>query len=522
MQQLCPKKQGRTLKARSDFFPDIARLMHCFKLNLRRCSHVIAILLIFDAFFAAFLDAKTTTPQDFKSHLRLLLNNPSLRNVSYGISVVSIKKNSSLFDYRSNDLFSVASNMKLLTTSTALDYLGPDFEYKTIVVAQGKITTSGELHGDIIIKGSGDPNISGRFYHGNILAVPESWAQAIKDRGIRVIRGDIVADDTIFDRIYVNPHWPANQLSAWYCAPSCGLSFNDNCVDITLVPGKNPGGVVTLLIDPDTSYFTIFNSCVYTASKKEHRYSMYRKPDTNQIFITGKFCVNASPEKTWVSVHNPALYLATVFKEVLEKNGIVVYGNARLIDECNPVKSDGEVITQTTSTMEQAVFVTNKRSQNFYAEQIIKTLGAQIKGRGTLEAGIEVVHEFLSKLGFQPEEYTIDDGCGLSKGNRLSPKMITTLLAYMSKHPHGGVLWDSLPASGTDGGLRRRMISPRYKNKIHAKTGYIAKTSALSGYIETSRDDVLAFSILMNNFKNLSTIMKLQDAICQTLVDCYN
>lgn len=486
------------------------------------CFHTFAFFLMFGAFFVTFLEAKIINPNNLNKRLQHILNNPSLKNVSYGISIVSAKKNSSLFSYRSNDLFSVASNMKLLTTSAALDYLGPDFEYKTIIKTNGIIAASGELNGDVIIKGSGDPNISGRFYQENILAIPEFWAQAIRNRGICAIAGDIIADDTIFDRMYVNPDWPQNQLSEWYCAPSCGLSFNDNCVDITVIPDKRPGSAVTLLIDPDTSYFTIFNNCVYTTDKKKHAYSIHRKPGTNQIFIKGMFYVNASPEKKWVSVHNPALYLATVFKEILEKNGIAVHGNARLIDKGDSIKSDLEVITQTTSTMEQTILVTNKQSQNFYAEQIIKTLGAQIKGRGTLEAGIEVIQDFMAKLGFQPEEYQINDGCGLSKSNRLSPKMITTLLAYMRKHPHAKVLWDSLPTSGTDGGLRRRMISPRYKDKIRAKTGYIAKTSTLSGYVDTPHGDVLVFSILMNNFKNLSKIMKLQDDICKTLVDCYN
>jgi D-alanyl-D-alanine carboxypeptidase/D-alanyl-D-alanine-endopeptidase (penicillin-binding protein 4) len=199
-----------------------------------------------------------------------------------------------------------------------------------------------------------------------------------------------------------------------------------------------------------------------------------------------------------------------------------VHGSARVIDESDSINTNLEIITQTTSTMEQTVLVTNKQSQNFYAEQIIKTLGTHIKGRGTLEAGIEVIHDFMSKLGFQPDEYKIEDGSGLSKGNKLSPQMITTLLTYMYKHPHGKVLWNSLPTSGIDGGLRRRMIAPRYKSKIHAKTGYIAKTSALSGYVDASNGDVLAFSILMNNFKNLSTITKIQDDICQALVNCYN
>ncbi|TVM00553.1 MAG: D-alanyl-D-alanine carboxypeptidase/D-alanyl-D-alanine-endopeptidase [Candidatus Brocadia sp. WS118] len=489
--------------------------------KLKICLNTFAFFVVFCAFFTAFLEAKITSSHDLNKRLQLFLKNPSLKNVSCGVSIVSVNKNSSLFNYRNNDLFSIASNMKLLTTAAALEYLGPDFEYKTTVGARGIIAASGELHGDIVIKGSGDPNISGRFYHGNILAIPESWAHAVKSKGIRVITGDIIADDTIFDRIYTHPNWPENQLSEWYCAPSCGLSFNDNCVDITLIPNKKPRGVVELLFEPRTSYFTIYNTCVYTSDKREHLYSISRKPETNEILIKGKFWVNASPEKTWVSVHDPSLYLATVFKEILEKKGVEVCGSARLIDEGDAVESDLTVITQTASTMEQTILVTNKQSQNFYAEQVLKTLGAQVKGRGSLAAGIEVIQDFMNKIGFQPDEYHIDDGCGLSKDNRLSPKMITTLLAYMSKHPYGKVLWNSLPTSGVDGGLRRRMGSPKYKSKIHAKTGYIARTSTLSGYIDTTKGDVLAFSILMNNFKNLKVIQKIQDDICQAMVDCY-
>lgn len=489
--------------------------------------HVVVFGFIFAivflrAFFTPVMEASANNYDDLKKRIGAILKNKSLKDASCGISIVSIKKNMPIFNYRSNDLFGVASNMKLLTTAAALDSLGPDFEYKTYIEAGGTITDSGALKGDIIIRGSGDPNFSGRLYHGHILAVPEAWAVAVMERGIHTITGDIVADDSIFDRRYINPNWPKNQLSEWYCAPSCGLSFNDNCVDITIIPGKKPGMKATLLVEPDTSYFTISNDCICTPHKKEHGYSIYRKPETNQIFIRGKFWINAAPEKRWVSVHNPALYLATVFKEVLEKYGITVYGNVRLIQETDASHAHLERITRTTSTLAQTILVTNKRSQNFYAEQILKTLGARINGSGTVELGIDVVHNFMSKLGFYPDAYQIYDGSGLSRGNKLSPGMITSLLVYMMKHPQGKAFYNSLPISGIDGGLQSRMVSPQYKNRVHAKTGYIAKTSALSGYIETSDNDALAFSILINNFNNLDAVQKIQDAICQTLVDYYN
>lgn len=496
--------------------------MNHWRSPLRFLLKTFIYLFICGAFFTASIKASISDSNNLDNHILSILKGPSLKNVSCGISVRSIKKNTSIFNYRDTDLFRVASNMKLFTTAAALVYLGPDFEYKTSVEINNIIDDTGKLEGDVLIRGSGDPNLSGRFYNDNIIAVPESWTNALKSIGINKITGNIIADDSIFDRIYTVPGWPENQLSEWYCAPSSGLSFNDNCVDITLVPEKKSGKVVKLLIEPNTSYFTLFNNCIYTTNSKEHTYSIFRKPGTNQIFINGKFWINASPEKRWVTVHNPALYFATVFKETLEKNGVTIDGGVRLIDENDLRNVQWKEVTRTTSTMEQTIFVTNKRSQNFYAEQILKTLGVQVKGSGTLNAGIEVLKDFIGKLGFHHEDYQVDDGSGLSKGNRLSPKMITSLLLYMNKHPHGKIFYDSLPISGNDGGLQRRMTSPRYKSRVHAKTGYIAKTSALSGYIEAKNGDMLAFSILMNNFNNLSAIQKIQDNICQTLVDFYN
>lgn len=480
---------------------------------------------LFLAFGQLFIISLTTMASDqtrLEESLKAAIQSPLLKNTSYGISVVCPGNNASIFNHRGVELFGVASNMKLLTTAAALEYLGPNFEYKTYVTANGAITSSGELLGNLVIKGSGDPNFSGRFYQGKTTAIPDAWADAVAGRGISRICGDIVADDTVFDRNYTNPNWPVNQLSQWYCAPSCGLSFNDNCIDITVLPSKKPGDTVALLVEPNTAYITIVNTCTYTANKKEHGYSLYRKPGTNQISVKGKFWINAVPEKQWVTIHNPALYLATVFKEALVRKGITVTGNPRLINEGDLSGVKGETITCAVSTMEQTVAVTNKNSQNFYAEQILKTLGAQVQGSGTVQAGLVVLNNFMKNLGFDVQEYQVMDGCGLSKGNRLSPNMITAILAYMSKHPAKNVFYNSLPSSGIDGSLQHRIVSPKYRNKIHAKTGYIAGVSALSGYVDTATGDIIAFSFLINNVKSLRDARKIQDDVCAALASHYN
>ena len=490
------------------------RLLHFY---MRSCIIFIAL------FTCLTLPVKVikAEPTHLNEQIRNILQKYLLKNAHCGISVVSLKTNTPVVNYQSNDLFMVASNMKLATTATALEYLGTDFKYNTLVEADGNITGNGTLEGNIIIRGSGDPNLSGRFYNNNILTIPNAWLQATKNLGIQKITGDIVADDSIFDRNYINDAWPKNQLHEWYCAPTSGLSFNDNCIDIIFVPRNNVNKKVSLLIEPNTSFVTIHNECIYTSEEKQHAYSIYRKPGTNDIYVKGKFWTNASQKREWVSVHSPSLYLATLFKEMLKNGGISVFGIARLINENDRISYSNKPIkiAQTISTMEQSIHITNKRSQNFYAEQIIKTLGAHIKGCGNTENGLQVISAFMKKLGYDSEEYKIRDGSGLSKENKLSPNMITTLLSYMNTHKHGKVFCDSLPISGIDGGLHRRMASLQYKGKIHAKTGYIAGASALSGYIDTSKGDRLAFSILINNFKSLRDAKKAQDEICQFLAD---
>jgi len=525
MQPVLLAKKERHIKKRSNSnISSCLSAVHLLAGSSLRSLHS-GICIVFFIFIVFFYTPTATGGQpetdDFSKRLNLLLKKPSLENASCGVHIISLKNGNTIFNHQSNKLFRVASNMKLLTTSAALVYLGPDFTYRTVVMANGPITTTGTLRGDVIIKGSGDPNLSGRFHNGDITHIPKTWIKKMKDMGIREITGDIIGDDTIFDRIYVYDSWPEDQLHEWYCAPVSGLAFNDNCVDITFVPQKRVGKKVKLLIEPNTSFVTIFNKCLYTADKKKHLYSLYRKPKTNQIYIRGKFWGNASRKKEWVSVHNPPLYLVTVFKEMLERYGIDVHGKARLIDKDNSEDLFLHTfkIAETASTMERSVYVTNKRSQNFYAEQILKTLGAHINGQGTSKGGLRVLSDFMGKLDFNPHEYEARDGCGLSSENKMTPEMITSLLYYMHKHEQFKVFYDSLPISGIDGGLRRRMASTAYKNKIRAKTGYIAGTSALSGYLHTQKGNTLAFSILMNEFKSLYGARKIQDEMCRIMVD---
>ncbi|MCQ4574031.1 MAG: D-alanyl-D-alanine carboxypeptidase/D-alanyl-D-alanine-endopeptidase [Candidatus Brocadiales bacterium] len=449
----------------------------------------------------------------------LTSSSSSLKGASVGICVVSLPGEKELYSLNSDRLFIVASNMKLLTTAAALEYLGPEYRFVTTVYGRGDVSEGGVLNGDLIIKGGGDPNISGRFHEGRSTAVLEHWALELGKAGITEIGGDVIADDTWFDREHVHPDWPRNQLTRWYCAPVSALSFNDNCIELRMVPGDDGG--VRVVKEPNTRYVRVHNSSRMTKKKKGANFIVYRKPGANEIFVKGKVRRGHLPATHFVTVDDPPLFLASVFREVLERNGIRVDGRVRLIAG-EDVSSPGELheLASTASTMAQSVKVANTKSQNFYAEQILKTLGMEIKGEGSFAAGREVLEEFLLELGHPPDRYTIADGSGLSRNNRLSPRMLVDILAYMYKHGEGDVFYSSLSVSGTSGTMGRRLKKEPYKGRVRAKTGYISKASALSGYVETLSGKRLAFSILINDFKaSNAKIKKVQDSICRALVN---
>ena len=483
-------------------------------------------VLLFSAL--VFIATLARAGEDLRPTIDAILRGPALKGARFGLRVIHLPahrgglyrpKEKVLYSYRADELYAVASNTKLFATSAALVRLGPDYEFKTRIYARGEIK-KGVLQGDLILLGGGDPNISGRFYNGDALTIPRRWAEATGARGIKKITGSIIADDRFFDRTATHPKWPRDELSYWYAAPISALSFNDNCLKLIVSPAKNVGGLATVLKSPRTSYVKI-KKRLKTAAGGSPSLGLYRKPGTNQVGISGKMPLRSSPRSLWVTVHNPPLYLATIFKEELERSGVEVAGEVRLVKQNEVIDYKRLVlIAEHKSTLAQTIKIANKRSQNFYAEQILKTLGKEVKGQGSWPAGIRAAADFLEQLGIERGSYRMVDGSGLASGNRFSPLQITRLLKFMAAHEFAPIWKDSLSRAGLDGTLRSRLKKKPYQGRILGKTGTAARVSALSGYAITPSGETLAFCFLFNDFEGSSKPIKaIEDQILQVLVE---
>ena len=393
--------------------------------------------------------------------------------------------------------------MKIFTTAAALVELGEDFTYETELQTTGSITAEGVLEGNVIIKGSGDPTISDRYHKGNKFAVFDTWIDALKKRGIRKINGDVIGDDRIFDNRTLGPGWSWDYLEDWYAAQVSGLAFNDNCVDISVSPGARVGARVSIRSVPDTRFLTIVNNAVTVSAGKHSGLRFDRRLGSNEVTIEGQMAMDSSSRLEWITVSQPTLFAVTVFQERLQRKGIDVTGEPFTIREYNarskqsPVKT---VAVHRSPTLKDLVRVVNKRSHNFFAEQLLKTLGAEVKGEGSFSKSTGVIEELLADIGLNSSMHQIFDGSGLSRLNLVSAVTTVRLLRAMVEQNCFATFYDSLPEADVSGTLSHRMGGTPAAMNLRAKTGSIGNARALSGYLTTQDGETWVFSIIINNF----------------------
>jgi D-alanyl-D-alanine carboxypeptidase/D-alanyl-D-alanine-endopeptidase (penicillin-binding protein 4) len=454
------------------------------------------------------------TGTTLEERLASLVNGNVARSSDAGIQVVDLATGDVVAERNPTLPLAPASNMKLFTTAAGLDLLTPKFEIRTTVYVRGNVDPNGTLEGDVKIVGHGDPTIGGRFHDGHATAVIDEWASDLKRAGIKTIHGNLIFEYGYMDVEYIHPTWPANQLVNWYEAPVSSFSMQEGCVQVRVLPGR-PGKQCVVQFEPPTSYLGLENACV--TGRGLPFITRYR--GSNTITVRGGVPSRSGPSEAFVTVENPIHYFAKVTQEALERNGVHTQGDI-VIAPIDP-RPDWRAVSQHATPLPVVVYVINKKSQNHYAEQLVKILGAEQQHAGTWAAGTTVVTDWLtSKVGVPAAEYHQADGSGMSRDNRASANAFIRLLRFMWTSPMRADFVSSLPYSGDpDSKFGHRLRSAPYARQVYAKTGYIVGVIGLSGYVHGASGKVYAFSFLFNNYHVPPyAVYNLHDAMLKELI----
>jgi len=460
-----------------------------------------------------------------------ILDAEAFRNASWGVRIVDLSSGDIIYQHNARRSFVPASNAKLYTTLSALEQLGPDFRYQTLLYATGPVT-DGILHGNLVVRGSGDPVIGGRFNNDDRTATFRAWADSIKNAGITQIQGDIIGDDDIFDDQPLGNGWSWDDEPYWYSAEISGLSYNDNCIDVSIQGQKNGMPGIVSWEPSQTDYVRVVNRTVTSSAGSSLKEGYARTAGTNTLVLSS-MVPEGQVDTESLTISNPTLYFTHVLRETLLHEGIAILGNAVDVDDV-PIKPTYDNVgfrrlaTHASPPLTDIVAVINKESQNLYAEQLLKTIAAEAPTDderlvpGSAEMGIAAEMATFVRAGIDTSRIQLIDGSGLSRMNLVTAEMTGQILDYAWNHPNPRVreaFFDSLPVGGTDGTLENRLSDPKLIGRVHAKTGTVSNVSTLSGYVRSDSGVTYDFVIMANYFTvRTSVVRDAQDSIVQMIV----
>ena len=450
--------------------------------------------------FARFADSVLSTPPLNRAHIGIQVYDPATRRV--------------LYSHNADRHFVPASNQKYWPTATALQVLGPDWRYRTPILGLGFDDASGEAAA-LVVVGRGDPTWSERF-HPESPDVLGALADSLVASGLKRVRGDLVVDASYFDGSIIPGTWTFGNLNGTSAPPTGAFAVGEGVMTVVVEPGPTVGAAAMVNPAAPAGVVPVLNRVVTSEAVPApapvpgtgggRRFITSRGPWSDTLRLTGTLALGSESQTLRLPMTDPVLFAANVFADALRERGVVIEGAVRVVADsaeaaalrapAAPV-SVVELTAWTSAPMSDVVRHILQPSQNWVAEQLVRTLGAEKGEGGSWREGIAVQEDFLfNMVGIDSAALSLQDGSGMSHQNLVTPEAVVQLLDHARTAPWGQVFRDGLTGPGRPGTLENRMRI--LEGRVTGKTGTLSNVNALSGYVITDDGRELIFSFLSN------------------------
>jgi D-alanyl-D-alanine carboxypeptidase/D-alanyl-D-alanine-endopeptidase (penicillin-binding protein 4) len=456
--------------------------------------------------------AHAQEPASLAARIEAHIAQPRFAGARWGIAVVSLDTGRLLYAHDGDRLYQTASTAKLFTAALALSELGPDYRIPTRLLA-GDHRRGGVLDGPLILYGMGDPTLGAD-------AATADWAdrmaRAVAERGIRTVKGGIVADDTYFASPAMGSGWEAADLQSWFAVPASALSVQENQVEVTVAPSTHEGRPAIVSMDPAGALPEVDNRIVTGAPGLRNDINLYRAPGGGTLYAFGSIAARGPAQRFKLAAFDPALLAGKQLQSALAWHGVAVQGGVRALHW--PSSGDGlregaQVIAEVTSPPVGEILQRGlKRSQNLYLQNLFLIAGVRAQAEAmqgpsppggflsTENWGVRGLRQLLERMGLPAGTTVIEEGTGLSRRDLSTPGAMARLLSFLAAQSYAPTLLDALPIAGVDGTLQWRMRDTPAANNLRAKTGSMSLVHCLAGYVTTAGGERLAFAIMLNNY----------------------
>ena len=476
-------------------------------------------------------DKKSAPTKSSDAAFPAALNEITSRNVylhaNWGLAIADLASGKTLYERNAEKLFAPASTTKLFSTAAALAAFGPDHRFVTPIFRTGTLETDGTLKGDLILRASGDPSLSGRLdaqghlawtnhdhtYAGfetdasltdtDVLSGLKDLAAQVYQAGVRRAH-DVVIDDRLFEKAEGSGSGPSQLVP---------IVVNDNVIDVLTTPASAVGQTASVAVRP-VSRFLQFDTQVMTVNAGEESRITVEEVSPQRYAVRGKIALGHAPFLQIAAVSNPAAFARAMLIEVLRAKGVVIDQSEFAPQDTQALSSDYSkmpvVASHSSPPFAEQIKVILKVSHNLAASMLPLLLSTQ-RQEHTLEAGMQREGEMLNQIGVDVGAISFAGGAGGTRADFVTPKAVIGLLGAMSKRADFAAYYDALAVLGVDGTLVDA-VGPGSiaRGKIFAKTGTLVwedtlndrlllLSKAMSGYVTSATGRKLAIGIYLNN-----------------------
>jgi len=433
-------------------------------------------------------------PGSFNDAYRIFTSDKFFDHASISLLVVNDATGKTVTNSNSAMGLAPASCQKVITACTSFELLGHDYTYKTTLGYTGTIT-NGVLHGDVVIKGSGDPTLgSWRYTSTSEETIIAAFKAAILRAGISEIKGHVYADENLWKGGVTPDGWIWEDIGNYYGAGAQALNWRENQYDLILRSGERVGDTVNFVGTSPAYVSGLHLAIMATAAGKETGDNAYIYPPQGSPYTSVRGTIPVAEDSFTISgsMPHPALQLAITLESVLKN--LPLKDIALQYPDKNP-KFDSVTIfyTHTSPDLDSIVFWFLKKSVNLYGEALIKTLASKFTNVGAADSGVSIIKSFWQKKGIDPASLNVIDGSGLSPANRITTASLVHVLQFAKKQEWFSSFYAALPEI----------------NGIKMKSGSIGGVVSYAGYVRGKNGTNYTFAFIINNFDgNASEVRK--------------
>lgn len=469
--------------------------------RVSRWDHWSKPMLAWYLFFSSTMPAQASSVEEVIAEVEKIAGESGLRTASVGFCLVDLEAApDTAAGYRMDTGLVPASVMKVFTTATANELLGPDYRFVTELQTTGTLGDDGVLSGDVVIRGGGDPTLAAT----ELNPTCAKWHAALLEAGVKSVEGSVIGDASIFGTVLTPDTWQWNDLGNYYGAGASGLTVFQNLFYATFRTPSVGAPAPFSGTEPELPGHEFFNEMRVGASGSGDNGYIYGDAYGRLLTFRGTVPAGSGSFTIKGALPDPAYFCARTCSEYLVAHGLPVSGEPttdRLLGAAGKeIGARKKILEQSSAPLSEILVTTNHKSDNLKAECLHRMIGVKVSGAGSTESAADAVRDHWEGKGIDMTGFYMGDGCGLSRANTVTPRQLALMLQAASKSPHFESFRASLPVAGRSGTLKSIGGGSAAEGRIRAKSGTMDRIRNYAGYVEARSGKRYAFAFFVTHY----------------------